>query len=502
MPDKPARRGPRFSPLFYNWISYAGAWLTFFIFLVEAFLFGIDFYAHSGNLYLGLLTYVALPPFLILGLLMIPAGALIKRQRVRAGKTTLAPAAFRIDMALPHHRNSVLVFLTVVAVFLVMSLIGAYKGFHYTESVEFCGVLCHQVMKPEHTAYLHGPHARVKCVECHIGAGADWYVRSKLSGARQVLRTISKTYDKPIKTPVHNLRPAPETCEQCHWPDKFFGTRDFRRTYHLTEGDNDPRWHMRMLLNIGGGDQETGVHTRMNFEHNIYYAAEDERRQQITWVKAIRRDGKEIVYTSPDSKFKETPPPPSAIRKMDCMDCHNRPAHQFRAPYRLVNDLLTRGEIDSSIPEIKQKAMDVLAKKYATTDEAMRQIPAALAGYYSEKHGTFYQENREKIASAADRLKEVFVLNFFPEMKARWDAFPDNIGHLVSPGCFRCHDGEHRSAEGKIITRDCNTCHSIVEQGPPTQLERSIDGVPFKHPNDDDNWKEMNCSDCHTGANP
>lgn len=494
----------KFSPYFYNPISYAGVLLAVLVFIIEAFLFAIDFFAHGENLYLGMLTYVALPPVLLFGLLLIPFGAWRRRRQVRKGVRPLHPEPIRIDPSIPAHRNAILVFVVGTSVLLIMSLIGAYKAFQYTESVEFCGLMCHQVMKPEHTAYLNSPHGRVKCVECHIGSGADWYVRSKLSGTRQIFRTILNSYEKPIQTPVANLRPAPETCGECHWPGKFYSTKDFRRTYFLTEGD-PKRWQVRMLLNVGGGEKDAyGVHAHMNVDHDIYYAAEDAKRQKITWVKSVSKDGSETVYTTPDSKFKDTPPAPAQIRKMDCIDCHNRPTHQYAAPYRLVNEGLRKGYLDETLPDIKAKASALLEKEYKTEAEALEAIPAALAEYYRTKHPDVFASKRDAIERSAKYLQEVFAKNMFPEMKARWDRFPDNIGHLVTPGCFRCHDGEHRDTSGsKVITRDCKSCHLIIEQGPEGSLERNLDGVEFKHPLDDDNgWKEMLCSDCHTGANP
>ncbi len=494
----------RFSAYFYNPVSYLGAFLALLVFVVECFLFAIDFFAHGQNLYLGLLTYVFLPPFLIAGLLLIPAGALWKRRRVRLGVTPLEPRPLHIDLLQAHHRNMLFVFVTGTLVLVLMTFAGAYKAFQYTESVQFCGLLCHQVMKPEHTAYLHSPHSRVRCVACHIGEGADWYVRSKLSGARQVVRTITDTYKKPIDTPVRNLRPAEETCEQCHWPGKLYSTFDLKRTYFLTEGD-ERRWHLRMLLNVGGGKNDAhGVHAHMNVDRDIYYAAEDERRQKITWVKSVDKDGTETVYVSPGSKWKESPPPPEAVRKMDCIDCHNRPTHQFTPPSRLVNEGLAAGRLDPSLPQIKEKALSLLAADYGTEDEAKREIPARLAAFYEKEHPETAREKAGSIRGSADYLNEVFARNMFPEMKARWDVFPDNIGHLSAPGCFRCHDGEHRSAaQDRVITRDCAACHLIVEQGPAGAVEKDLDGLPFRHPLDDDNgWRDMNCNDCHTGAGP
>ena len=256
-----------------------------------------------------------------------------------------------------------------------------------------------------------------------------------------------------------------------------------------------------MLLNVGGGDHQSyGVHAHMNVDHDIYYAAEDEKRQKITWVKSVGKNGNETVFTAPDSRWKDSPPSEAEIRKMDCIDCHNRPTHQFSPPYRFMNDALQYGVIDASIPKIKEKSLELLSKEYKSAGEARHSIEKALKEYYESDHPEYYAANRAAVESAAREIIKLFESNIFPEMKTRWDTHPDNIGHLVTPGCFRCHDGEHRSAKGKIISRDCRSCHLIVEQGPMGSLEKNIEGLDFQHPPGGDEWKEMNCADCHTGG--
>lgn len=477
------RRG-WFLPYFYNPISYLGGLIALLVFVIEAFLFALDFLAHGHNLYLGLITYAMLPPFLILGLILIAVGAIRQRWRVLKGIESAKPHAFSFDPTNPHHRNTAAVFVTGTAILVLMSVVGAYKAFHYTESIEFCGVLCHGVMRPEFEAYKKSPHSRVLCVHCHVGTGADYYLRSKLSGMRQVAKYATKTYNRPTPSPVHSLRPAPETCEQCHSPGQTYSSYDLRRTYFPASNEGEP-WHVRMFIKVGGkGEGDSGIHAHMNLEHEIYYAAADEKRQEIDWVKTVDKHGKEIVFVSGDSSFGEAGPPPEKIRRMDCIDCHNRPSHKFLAPYRIVDDGLWSGQINRELDNIKERSLKLLSDEYETAEEARTAIRAEI----------------KEDPKTADYLVKSYESNFFPFMKTRWDSNPDNIGHMVSAGCFRCHDGEHRSAEGKAITRDCDSCHLIVEQGPAGAVEKNIEGLEFRHPEDDDSWKEMSCHDCHTGG--
>ncbi|MBZ0167666.1 MAG: NapC/NirT family cytochrome c, partial [Candidatus Omnitrophica bacterium] len=352
----------KFSDFFYNWITYLGVLLALFFFIVELFLFAFEFFSHGENLYLGILTYAVLPAFLILGLLLIPIGALWKRGHVRKGKSTAAPTPLRIDPSLPSHRNAIFVFIIGTGILVIMTAIGTYKAYQYTESVAFCGLLCHDVMKPEHTTYSNSPHARVKCVECHIGEGAEWYVRAKISGLRQVYHTIKGDYSRPIETPVKNLRPAEETCERCHWPKQNYTAVEMNKTYFSAYGSEHPRWLIRMLIHVGTApNSNQGIHKHMYIDNDVYFAAEDERLQKITWVKSVDKSGKETIYTSSDSIWKDAQPPAEKIHHMDCMDCHNRPTHQYPYPGRLLNEAMLRNDVNPELPSIKSKAMELLS---------------------------------------------------------------------------------------------------------------------------------------------
>ncbi|HBO97240.1 MAG TPA: cytochrome C [Candidatus Omnitrophica bacterium] len=501
IPSPEKRPRPKFSLFFYNPVTYAGVCLTLLIFFAECFLFGIDFINPYSNVYLGLFTYTVLPPFLIFGIVLIIVGALRKRNRVRKGLAEAQPKPFLFDPSVPQHRNAMLVFLVGGTILVAMTAIGSYKAFHYTESVRFCGVTCHKVMSPQYTRHQQSPHARVKCVECHIGAGADWYVRSKLSGVRQIFKTIGNTFPRPIPSPVHNLRPAKETCEHCHWPEKFYSSFELKQHYFLTEGE-PPSWMTRMLIQVGSEEKDNrGIHAHMYQDNDIYYVADDEKRQQISWVKSVDKQGKETVYTTEGSPYKGQEPPAALVRKMDCIDCHNRPTHRFLPPYKLINEALAAGRMDAALPSIKEKALEVLSAQYASQQEAAEKIRRTITDFYRGEFADAYQEHADRVTRSADELVVLFQNSSFPEMRARWDTHPDNIGHMTSPGCFRCHDGAHTSDGGKTVTRDCTVCHTIIEQGPPGALEKSTDGLPFQHPVDiGDMWQEMNCYECHTGG--
>jgi NapC/NirT cytochrome c family, N-terminal region len=496
--DSPApERAPS---VLQNWISLAGLVLSASAFFAVLCLIAIDLFRGLENPYMGILTYIVAPGFLATGLLLIVVGALIERRRRHRLSPGEVPRHLRIDFNIPHQRRVFVVVCVVTTVFLLMTAFGSYQTYQFTESVQFCGTTCHTVMQPEYTAYQNSPHARVTCVECHIGAGATWFVKSKLSGSYQVYATVADKYPRPIPTPIKNLRPAQETCEQCHWPQKFFGAVEKVRTHFMYDEKNSP-WTIQMLLRVGGGDPTHGpvggIHWHMNVANKIEYIASDEERQVIPWVRITDRDGRVTVFESKDGKLTPEEIAKSAPRRMDCIECHNRPTHIFRAPDDAVDTSLTLGRIDASLPSIKKNAVAALVGDYATKAEALTKIAEKLRADYPNEN------DQAKVSAAVAEAQRIYRDNFFPEMKSNWKVYPNNIGHLDWAGCFRCHDDEHASADGKKISADCNSCHTIIAQGAGRELKTvSAQGLEFQHPAEElgDAWKGMKCSECHNGG--
>jgi len=498
--EQPAPIPAKVPSLIENWISLFGIILAAASFFAVVCLIAMDFYSGFSNPYMGILTYIVAPSFLSAGLLLILAGVLLERRRRRRLRPGEIPRHPRIDFNIPRQRNAFLIVVIVTFVFLIFTALGSYRTYEFTESVQFCGQTCHAVMKPEYTAYQHSAHARVTCVECHIGAGATWFVKSKLSGSYQVYASIFDKYPRPIPTPVRNLRPAQETCEQCHWPQKFYGAVERVRTHFMSDEKNTP-WTIQMLLKVGGGDPTHGpvggIHWHMNVANKVEYIATDDERQVIPWVRITDREGHVTVYQSQEGKLTADQLAKAAPRRMDCIDCHNRPTHVFRSPDEAVDTSMSLGRIDPSLPSIKKNAMAALAADYASTAEAQTKIAATLRAGYTNT------TDQGKVDSAIAEVQRIYGENFFPEMKANWKVHPDNIGHLKSAGCFRCHDDQHVSADGKKISANCNSCHTIIAEGTGTELKTvSAQGLEFQHPAPDvgDSWKGMKCSDCHNGG--
>jgi hypothetical protein len=359
-------------------------------------------------------------------------------------------------------------------------------------------------MQPEYTTYLQSPHARVECVQCHVGPGAEWYVRYKVSGSYQVYAVMFHKYPQPIPTPVANLRPAQQTCEQCHWPRKFYGAQ-LKVFYHYGDDEKNTPRQIRMLINTGGAQSNTGfpsgIHWHMNIENRITYIATDAQHQVIPWVQARDMQGRSTVYVAKNSSLTPKQIETATTHVMDCIDCHDRPSHIFTPPDRSVDDSLLAGRIDRSLPFIKQQGVLELTKSYATTDEALRGIATDIQQFYSAKYPDVYASRRTSIQTAIADLQQIYQSTIFPYMKVDWRTHPNNIGHFYTPGCFRCHDGQHVSSDGKVIPKDCNTCHTVqaqLESGTP--LIRHEEGIPFEHPVDIGDLTQVTCSDCHTGG--
>jgi NapC/NirT cytochrome c family protein len=414
--------------------------------------------------YEGILLFLILPGFFVLGLAMMPAGLWLRRRRLK--KEGVLPSVYpHVDFHLADVRRGLAVVAVLTIVNLVLLSTASYKGVEYMESNQFCGLTCHTVMAPQYNAFVDSPHARVGCVRCHIGPGAPWFVRSKLSGVRQVFAVTFETYSRPIPSPVKHLRPARETCEQCHWPERFVGDRFVVRTRY-GDDEKSSRASTVLVLKVGGrgGKDATGIHGRhVGAGVDITYTTADRRRQVIPRVTVVHPDGRTDEYVS-SAPVASPDPEGGERRRMDCMDCHNRPTHAFELPERAVDEAIGDGRISADLPFMKKKAVEVLRAEYPDRDAAARTIADALTSFYRRSYPAAYQEHRAALEASVGAVQAIYRRNVFPEMKVTWGTYPNNIGHEDFIGCFRCHDDSHKRADGATITQDCTACHAILAQ--------------------------------------
>jgi nitrate/TMAO reductase-like tetraheme cytochrome c subunit len=497
--ESPARK----PSLFRNYISFAGAMIVAASLASIILLFLIEFTKAADNPYLGIVTYVILPAFLIFGLAVIVCGMLLERRRRRRRPESDIAAYPKLDLNDPRQRRIAFTLVGVSFIFIFMSAFGSYRAYEYSESVEFCGRTCHSVMKPEYVAFQATSHAKIRCVDCHVGSGAGSYARSKFNGAHQLYSLAFNKYSKPITTPVANMRPANETCEHCHWSEKFYGAQ-FKTFNHYGYDEQNSLRQTRMLINVGGGNPGSGpvagIHWHMNLANEITYIATDSHRQVIPWIHVKDGRGNVTEYYDRNRPLSAEEVSHADKRRMDCIDCHNRPAHDYLPPDVAVDQSFAAGRLDPSLPYLKRQAIDSLNKPYATEDEAVKAIATNLDAFYRTNYGEVYGQKGDAVKGAISETQRIYQTYFFPEMKTNWETHPNNIGHLYSSGCFRCHDGEHVSNSGKVIRNDCDICHTVIYDS--TNKAASVSMGSFKHPVDLGGLADHKCEDCHKANKP
>ncbi|MCZ7544714.1 MAG: NapC/NirT family cytochrome c [Anaerolineae bacterium] len=396
----------------------------------------------------------------------------------------------------------------VLGVVLFLGLVGVSYAWDYTNSPEFCGTTCH-TMPPEFAAYQVSPHARVLCVECHIGRGfVATRITRKAGDLEHVFSTLFNDYEYPIR--ADKLRPARETCERCHYPEKF-SDDSLRENIRFANDAENSQSSVFLAMHTGGGSSREGLGRGIHWhvENEVWFVAEDELQQSIPYVRVVGPDGAEDVYVALDAQLSSEALESMTQVKMDCITCHNRISHYISPPHVAVDEALSRRQIDADIPYIRARAIEVLAAEYATDAEAHAAIDG-LAAHYAEEYPEFYAGNEASVQEAIDLLTAVYDDSVFRDQQVDWDTHPNNIGHQDWPGCFRCHDGQHVNTEGQAIRLECNLCHSIPLVVQPGTIEPELPLVTGIQPESHFNthWialhrdaLDQTCQACHDVSN-
>ncbi len=425
----------------------------------------LDILGFFHNPYFGVIIYMILPAGMVAGLIMIPIAAYLRRRKWH--KTGVEKGHLQLNLSHPKHRLFLVGFIALTVVNVTILAIVGYEGYHFTDSPYFCGMVCHQVMAPEYTAYKRSPHSRVPCVECHIGPGATWFVKAKLSGLRQVWAVAMNSYERPIPVPVEELRPARDTCEQCHWPEKFYGKK-VKEYYRFSNSDQKNPEKTEIRLHIGGHNPKTGqfegIHWHVSKDVVVRYLAADRKRTKIARIQVKRPDGSVDEFVKSDTEVEEGFEP--QWRVMDCIDCHNRPTHIYEMPEDVVDFGLLSGRINSDIPGIREDSLTVIQIDYKTRDEAKKQMVTKLLELQKKRNPEVAQRYEKDIKSAGNYLLEKYLANVWPEQKVLWGTYKGHLGHQWAEegyGCWRCHDEEHINLDGEAISQDCGLCHDEPE---------------------------------------
>lgn len=446
-----------------NWIGTAGIVLTTASFALFLLLEMLQLVGILDNAYLGLITYLSLPALFVLGLLLIPVGWWIFRRHNKKSWSALLEERFD-----PHWTAARLfgsrLFLIVGGLTLANLLFlgaGSARMLHFMDQSKFCGTACHSVMGPEWATYQGSPHAHVKCVQCHVGEGAAALVDSKINGLWQMISVTFDLYERPIPTPVRNLRPARETCEKCHWPDKFIGDR-IKVVTRYDDDSGSTAHYSTLVLKVGSGEGERRgeIHWHVAAGSEVRYASIDDAREEMLWVETRQPDGSLRRYRNrrlfgPEQGH-------AAERTVDCVDCHNRATHIYERPEDAVDSRMFKGEIDRSLPFIHREALQAILPRYRSQAEAARRIDQRLRVFYGKQLPDPTPEQKRGLDRTIATLQAVYARNIHPTMNVRWGSYPDHIGHTDNGGCFRCHNPDLIDDRGDAIASECTLCHSML----------------------------------------
>jgi hypothetical protein len=442
-----------------HWLSLLG--MIFILTGAISWLFAFSMHLRSGkdNPYIGIVILVIALIF-FLGLILVPIGIYLAKRRVKQRFET------HISDAKTARRSLLWVFGIASAGNVLIGTQLTYHGVEHMESVQFCGTSCH-VMKPEFMAYQFSPHSRIACVDCHVEPGAKGFVESKMSGTRQLFETIMNRQPRPIPSALESGRlvPSKETCEHCHWAEKFAAVR-LKVITRFAEDEANTQSQTVLLLLVGGS-RTKGIHgSHFGPGIEISFAKVDPKRQKIPIVEYRNtKTGIKKLYKASDAGEAKN----VEMIRMQCVDCHNRPTHTFELPETAVDRAMMGGFLPSTLPYLKKKSVEVLKASYSTSEDAAKKIPAALTEYYKNAYPNIYQSRKSVIEQAAKTVADLYGRNVFPDLKVTWGTYPNNAGHTDFPGCFRCHDEDHKTADGATITQDCQTCHvplAMAEESP------------------------------------
>jgi nitrate/TMAO reductase-like tetraheme cytochrome c subunit len=458
---EPGRNRPGILLLTSHWLSRVG--LVILITAISTWLFVVpaEVQGHVENPYKGVVVYLILPFIGFVGIVLTAVGMVLGRRRIRE----------RLETEITARRSAlqrlILFLAIVVGVNLLIGTQLTYRAVAYMDTPQFCGGACH-VMRPEYLGHQDSAHASVTCAECHIAPGAGGFIAAKMNGTRQLWQTMTNTYSRPIPSALESGRlvPSKETCERCHWAEKIVSTRLLINPTYADDEKNTDSYNVLMMI-VGGSKMQGIHHAHFAGGFAIRYAASDSKRQTIPWVERRNtKTGETQTYIASGTTAEQA----AALSKftMQCVDCHDRPTHSFSLPDRALDRALALGEVPADLPFIKKQGSATLKLNYPTSADAAQKIPAAIESYYQRSYPEIYAQRRTDVAKAGQAMLAIYNRNVFPDLKVTWGTYTNSLGHTDSPGCFRCHDGSHSTADGKsTISQDCGTCHQLLAMGQP-----------------------------------
>lgn len=463
-----------------NWISRSklsviGTIIVSILFPVLIISYLFEAHGIIENPYFGFLLYLVMAPVFVIGLILLFIGIFLSRGKEDIGIFTVEYIQEQLSRPGRYTRIRRLITLTIALTLVTVVIVGAvtYGGLHYTETNSFCAGFCHDIMRPQFVTYQNSPHSQVSCSNCHMGEEASWTERAKFSGASQIMAVITNSYSKPITSPLEGLRPGRRTCEKCHLPEMFHGNLLIVKD-HFKSDKKNTHLQTALLLKVGSGEFQGksahDIHWHVSEENQISYYHTDEERKEITRVRLAAEGKKDTIYEL-EPAGKEQKESKGQWRKMDCIDCHNRPTHIFLSPEEALDRKISAGIIPRYLPYIKKQAMEAITRDYPTVEVAHKKIAEHLRTWYENQYPVLVKGNSSLLEKAIDGSQQAYRENVFPEMNVGWGTYGNFIGHKdSSSGCFRCHGKLRDRQTGQLITEDCDSCHLILAED-----EKAID---------------------------
>ncbi len=354
-----------------------------------------------------------------------------------------------------------------------VALSGGSAMWSYTNSSPFCGTSCH-TMPPQYSAYLNSPHARVDCVECHIGRDtlATQFGR-KAGDLRHVFFNVTQTYEYPIR--AHNMRPARDVCETCHFPEKF-SDDSLREMRSFLFDEANSAYSIYLVMKTGGGTNREGLGRGIHWhiENPVQYLSTDDHNQEIPYVRVENADGTISEYYDVEAGLTADDIVGQYLETVDCITCHNRITHNVPDPMDAISEAIGKDLITTDLPYVVREGVALLVGEYPDKETAIESM-ASLFDFYEENYPDVYAERYDDIVLVVAVLREIYNQNVFPEQKADWDTHANNLGHKDDPGCFRCHDGKHFTSTGEAVRLECNLCHTIPVVREPGEFTTDIE---------------------------
>jgi hypothetical protein len=492
--------------VFYNPLTLVGSVIAVFNLGLIVFLLIVDLAAKHPRPYSDLIILFILPLFILIGVAFIILGIVRQRRRQKPGLPSEEKRLLVLDFNDQKQRKLVTL-LSIGFIFLtLLYAFGMFKGYEFVESALFCSRVCHTVMGPEYRANAFSYHGEVECSACHVGSGTQYFVLSKLKGTTELYSLLTNTFPRPIPVPVKDLRPSKDICQTCHGSMFAFTENLQGRKYYLSDTKNT-EWEIGLLFKINAlrvpNDKPPLMHWHYAVAGQIEYGTADPKREAIPWVRVIGFDGKTRIYRTEDGNTSVKEPEPEQKRVMDCIDCHNRVGHEYYPPDRVLNVLLSTKMIDPLLPDIKSTAVQALGRSYTSREAAESGIKDAIMEFYKKNYPDVAVLKKAEIERVIMILQDRYDRNYDPVMKVSWKNYPSQRGHMYSPGCFRCHDGKHKSDDGTVLSKDCNLCHLLIKLQREKENKLAVlTEDTYPHPVDiGDSYKEMNCSECHGAGN-